>query len=156
MTRARRARRRTVERSAHAESRMTSRLLAAASAIGAAGVVERVQRGDVRLRKREVEDLRVLLDPPAVGRLCEHWDQALHAPAQEHLGWGTSERLRDPPYRGVAKMAAGAQRAVRLERDAEALALVEQPATVFERAELHLVDRGHHRRLGGEPIHLVR
>src|SRR4051812_13323983 len=102
---------------------MTSRLLGRASAIGAAGVVERVQRGDVRVRKREVEDLRVLLDPSAVGRLCEHWDEALHAPAQEHLGRGTSDRLRDSPYRGVAKMAAGPQRAVGLEHDAEALAL---------------------------------
>ena len=60
-----------------------------ASAIGAAGLVERVQHGDVRVRKREIEDLRVLLDPPVVGRLCERWDRAF----LDHLIAGRDEEI---------------------------------------------------------------
>ena len=61
----------------------------------AAGAVEPVERGHVGIRQAEVEDVRVLLDPLAVGGFRERDDVALHAPAEEHLRRRTADPGRD-------------------------------------------------------------
>ena len=65
----------------------------------------------------EVEDLGVLLDPLAVGRLGDDGDAVLQAPAQQHLGRGAAGPVRDLGHPRVAQVAAGAERAVGLEHD---------------------------------------
>ena len=93
---------------------------------GAAGGVERVERGHVVVGQREVEDLRVLLDPLAVGRLREHDDVALQAPADEDLRRRAPEAIGDLPDAVVTEMAAGAERAVGLDDHIALLAAVQQ------------------------------
>lgn len=61
------------------------------------------------VRQGEVEDLRVLIDPLAVGRLGEGRKTALQAPAQQHLGGCPPRTLRDPVDRHVGEVPVGAR-----------------------------------------------
>src|SRR4029450_3856469 len=90
--------------------------------------------------EREVEDASVLDDPLTVGGLRQDDQAALQAPPQEDLRRRAPDPLGDPADAPVAQMAAGAQRAVGLERDAALLARLEQAPAELERAELDLVD----------------
>jgi hypothetical protein len=109
-------------------------------AVGATGLVEGVERGHVLGGQREVEDASVLDDALAVGGLRQDDQVALQAPAQEDLRRRAPDALGDLADAPVAEMAAGAQRAVGLERDAALLARLEQAPAELERAELDLVD----------------
>jgi hypothetical protein len=53
--------------------------------VGAARLVERVERRDILLREGEVEDSGVVLDALAVGGLGEDREVALQTPADEDL-----------------------------------------------------------------------
>jgi hypothetical protein len=63
-------------------------------AVGAAGEVELVELRQVLVREREVEDLAVLGDPLAVGRLRDDRDLALEAPAEQDLRRRAPETLQ--------------------------------------------------------------
>jgi hypothetical protein len=71
-----------------------------------------------RRGEREVEDASVLDDALAVGGLRQDDQGALQAPAQQDLGRYAPDALGDLADAPVAEMAAGAQRAGGLERDA--------------------------------------
>ena len=84
---------------------------------GPARPVERIELLHVTGGELEVEDLRVLRDALAVGRLRDDRDAALHAPAQQDRGRASTDALCDARHHRVAEQCAGAQRAVGLERD---------------------------------------
>ena len=65
-----------------ARTRLTEVL---AGVTGAAGAVEAVERGHLRLAELEVEDLRVGDDPVAPARFRNHHRSALYRPAQQYL-----------------------------------------------------------------------
>src|SRR4051794_26009276 len=103
-----------------------------ARAIGPPGRVERVECGRVLVGEREVEDLRVLLDPLAMRRLREHDQVALDAPADEDLRGRAIETVGDLSHAIVVEVAARSERAVRLDGDAAPLAALQQRAPVLE------------------------
>jgi hypothetical protein len=110
------------------------------AAVGAAGAVELVQRPHVLIRELKVEDLRVLFDTLAVCGLGQHDEVALERPADQDLGWRPSQALGDVGHPPVAEMAAGAERAVGLQRHAMAVAGLQRRAAERKGAELDLVD----------------
>ena len=121
-------------------------------AVGAARLVERVERGHFLVGQGEVENLAVLLESLAVSRLHDHDHIPLHAPAQKHLRRRAPHAFGDLLHTSVREMPAGAERAVRLDRHLALLARVEQFPPVLERAELHLI---HDRRGLGDRHQLV-
>src|SRR5438445_11585944 len=62
---------------------------------GAAGPIECVQLGHVVIGEAEVEDLCVLLDARAMGRLRDKRYLALDAPAEKHLSRRAPQPLSD-------------------------------------------------------------
>src|SRR5689334_456942 len=119
----------------------------------AAGLVERIELGHVRLRKREVEDARVLVEAIAVRRLRQDDELALHAPAKQHLRRRPPDAGRHALYICVRQVAAGAERAGRLDGDAVFFSGLEEPPAMLERAERNLVDHRLHR---GDLEHLLQ
>ncbi len=105
-----------------------------------AGAVERVERRHRLRAEAEVEHLGVLGDPLAPGGLRDHRDLALERPAQQHLRGRAAELLGDAGDGRMAEVVAAGERAVGLEHDVQAAALVQQRAAVLERGELDLVD----------------
>src|SRR3954453_9278189 len=96
--------------------------LALARLLGAARAVERVEGVHVLLGEREVEDLRVLLDPLPVRRLRQHDELALQRPADQDLRRRAPDAAGDLGDGAVAEMAPGAERAVGLDDDPALLA----------------------------------
>src|SRR4029077_4011172 len=64
----------------------------------------------------------------------------LDRPAEHDLSGRPIQARRDPGDRRILQAFATLERAVGLEHDSLLQAIVEQPAPVLERAELHLVD----------------
>src|SRR2546421_172268 len=62
---------------------------------GATGAVERVELCEIIRQKHEVEDVGVLGDALAMGRLRDDRDAAFDAPAQQHLGGSALVTARD-------------------------------------------------------------
>src|SRR5690348_16643445 len=99
--------------------------------VGAASAVEGVELSDVLLRQPEVEELGVLGDALAVGRLWNDRDAPLDAPAQQHLGGSAPVASRDPRDRVAGEVTPGSQRAVGLQRDPVLAARLEQSLAVL-------------------------
>jgi hypothetical protein len=70
--------------------------------------VKRVERSQVFIGQREVEDLGVLLDPVAVRRLRDHNKIPLYEPAQKHLSRRAPRALGDLTGEGPSLRAASA------------------------------------------------
>lgn len=85
------------------------------SAVGVARAVERVELCDVLVREPEIEELRVLGDALAVGRLRDDRDAPLDAPAQQHLRGSGLVAPRDPRDRVAGEVTAGSKWAVGLQ-----------------------------------------
>src|SRR5688572_9575272 len=63
----------------------------------------------------------------------------LHAPTQQHLSRRASSTRRDAVDRAVREVASGPEGAVGLGHDAPRSSCLNERASVFERADLHLV-----------------
>jgi hypothetical protein len=108
---------------------------------GAAGLVERVELGHLRIGQAEAEDLAVLGDPLLVRGLRNHNELMLNAPPKQHLGGCPAGVLGDALHRPCLQVPAGAERAVRLGRDAVLGTRVEQVTPVRHGTKLDLVHR---------------
>ena len=95
------------------------------------GLVERIELRHVLGGQGEVEDLSVLADSLAVGRLGDDRNIVLKAPPQQHLGGRPTHALGYAAHRLVGQVPAGSERAVGLERDVPLSASIEQPAPVL-------------------------
>jgi hypothetical protein len=74
-------------------------------AVGAIGLVEYVEFGHVLVGQGEVEDLSVLADSLALGRLGDDRNIVLKAPAQQHLCGCPPHALPDPAPRSWCRLA---------------------------------------------------
>ena len=127
------------------------RLNLAAGAGAAVRAVERVEEPHVVVGELEVEQLGVGADAFLAAGLGDDDGLVLDRPAEHDLGGRAAEAFGDGGDRRVLEAAAACEWAVGLEHDPVLQAVVEQPAPVVERAELHLVDGRHARRTPDQP-----
>src|SRR5947209_631151 len=82
---------------------------------GASCLIKAVELSHIAVGEREVEDLGVLCDAFAMGRLGQNDEIMLQAPAEQHLGRGSTDPGCDLVHCLVGEVPTRAERTVRLD-----------------------------------------